>query len=139
MAALRAPGEQLVICGGRREGQLLSDVWAMNLAERMPFKRERVKGPNDIRGRGIGVWPNPSDGDVTVALTMQRRGAARVVFYDVMGRVVRVLCESEMPEGLHLLHWDGRDSRGSRVVSGVYFCSMVTDAFSHNKRVVIAR
>jgi hypothetical protein len=139
MAVLRVPGGQFVVCGGRREEQPLSDVWAMDIVDRMPLKRERVKGPEDKPGGGIGLWPNPSDGDVTISLTMQERGLARVVFYDVMGRVVRILYDCDTAPGLHLLHWDGRDSRGLTVVSGVYFCTILTDASSHNRRVVITR
>jgi flagellar hook assembly protein FlgD len=41
--------------------------------------------------------------------------------YDVTGREVRRLVQGAMPAGRHRAAWDGKDSRGARVASGVYW------------------
>jgi flagellar hook assembly protein FlgD len=46
----------------------------------------------------------------------------RMTIHDVAGRQVRELQTGEFPAGSHEAKWDGRDDRGVRVASGIYFC-----------------
>jgi hypothetical protein len=57
--------------------------------------------------------------------------------FDVAGRCVRVLVDSEVPAGQHQALWDGTDDRGSRVSSGAYFCRMDAGSFGATKRLVL--
>ena len=41
--------------------------------------------------------------------------------HDIAGRTVRVLFDDVASAGETSLRWDGRDSNGSEVASGVYF------------------
>ena len=47
--------------------------------------------------------------------------------FDVGGRLVRTLSDQTLEPGHHSLQWDGRDGRGARVDSGVYFYVLSTD------------
>ena len=47
--------------------------------------------------------------------------------FDVSGRLVRTLSDQTFEPGPHSLEWDGRDGRGARVDSGVYFYVLSTD------------
>jgi hypothetical protein len=68
------------------------------------------------------VWPNPSGSEVHVSYRVPPEGGAHAVaVYDAGGRVVRRLFSGTRPAGDHDLEWDGRDARGERVASGVYF------------------
>ncbi|MBC7185840.1 MAG: hypothetical protein H5U38_02280, partial [Calditrichaeota bacterium] len=40
--------------------------------------------------------------------------------YNVRGQLIALLCDQSQPAGRHKLVWDGRDSRGEPVGSGVY-------------------
>ena len=65
--------------------------------------------------------PNPFRGSSTLTLTVFAPGAhARVRVYDVSGRIVTTLTDRELAPGRHDLTWDGRDTSGARVASGVY-------------------
>jgi len=67
---------------------------------------------------GVVAYPNPSPGDVTIAVRGDRRlleHSLRVV--DVLGRVVQTL---EVGSGVTTLRWNGRDRVGREVASGVY-------------------
>ena len=44
--------------------------------------------------------------------------------HDVTGQLVRQLVAGEQPAGRHQVEWDGRNDRGKRVASGVYFCEL---------------
>lgn len=68
------------------------------------------------------VWPNPSGSETHVTYRVPPAGGAHAVdVYDAVGRLVRHLFSGTRPAGDHHLEWDGRDARGARVASGVYF------------------
>ena len=46
--------------------------------------------------------------------------------YDVRGRRVRTLARSVHAEGSNAVVWDGTDSRGRKVGSGIYFYRLRT-------------
>jgi hypothetical protein len=48
-------------------------------------------------------------------------GRAELALFDVTGRQVRMLIDGVVTPGWHAVTWDGRDDRGFRVPSGIYF------------------
>jgi hypothetical protein len=73
-------------------------------------------------------YPNPFNPVTTIGFTVPGtdKGTCRVslVIYDLKGRAVRRLLACELPAGFHRVVWDGRDDRGMKVASGVYFARM---------------
>ncbi len=65
--------------------------------------------------------PNPFRHSTTIRFDLPREGTAVLGIYDVAGRLVRRLLEARLPAGSHLAVWDGTDSNGQRLPSGVYF------------------
>ncbi len=63
----------------------------------------------------------------------------RVTVYGVDGAVVRVLSDGSYPAGAHRLMWDGRDGRGHRVPSGVYFLRVAGGGESVTRKLVLLR
>jgi hypothetical protein len=78
--------------------------------------------------------------DVFVSRAGDGSGAtARVAVYDVTGREVRVLFAGSLPaQGRHVT-WDGRDRRGGRVSSGVYFIRAVVGRDQTSRSVTLVR
>jgi serine protease len=64
---------------------------------------------------------NPGRGEVAVAFRTTRAGPVSARVYDTRGALVRTLTQGERPAGPHTLRWDGRNARGERAASGVYF------------------
>jgi hypothetical protein len=56
----------------------------------------------------------------TMRFDLKEAAAAEILIYSVDGRLVRRLSEA-LPNGESSLTWDGRDDRGARAASGVYF------------------
>jgi hypothetical protein len=65
--------------------------------------------------------PNPFRSGDRIEYALPLSGRARLVIYDVLGRMVRVLADGEQAAGQHHLAWDGRDEAGARVTNGLYF------------------
>jgi len=74
--------------------------------------------------RMAGAWPNPFNPQTTVAFDLAQADHARVLIYDLQGRVVRRLVDEALPAGRHTAVWQGRDDSGRSVASGVYFARL---------------
>ncbi len=58
--------------------------------------------------------------------------------YDNTGRLIKNLKKGKAPTGLNTVRWDGKDSYGNPVSSGIYFCQLITgDKTLTNKMVLI--
>jgi len=74
----------------------------------------------------LSVSPNPTSGMSCVSFSLPGPSIAGVVIYDLAGRAVAVLNETEMSGGSHEMVWDGRDESGESVPSGLYLCRLRT-------------
>ena len=63
----------------------------------------------------------------------------RSTVYDLLGREVVRLADGRLGPGHHRLVWDGRDSRGHMVPTGMYVVSMRTPEFGKNIKVLLLR
>lgn len=71
--------------------------------------------------RVAAIRPNPARGPVRIFLELGRTGLVQMEVYDLRGRRVREWALSgESTAGERVLVWDGRDSSGRGVASGVY-------------------
>ena len=99
---------------------LPAGLWLLN-------EGEVETGAPEIDGPRAGGWglsapaPEPARGEQRFLLSASRGVALDVTVHDVRGRVVRRLHGGELSGGVTALVWDGRDDRGRRVTSGVYF------------------
>jgi hypothetical protein len=65
--------------------------------------------------------PNPFGTGTTIRYSLPHEGKVALKVFDVGGRQVRTLVDTQVPAGAHAVTWDGRDNRGARLSSGVYF------------------
>jgi murein DD-endopeptidase MepM/ murein hydrolase activator NlpD len=76
-------------------------------------------------GRGItaleGNFPNPFNPSTTIEYVLAEPSAVMLAVFDTRGALVAVVDEGARASGRHTAEWDGRDARGNRVGSGVYF------------------
>jgi choice-of-anchor B domain-containing protein len=83
--------------------------------------------------------PNPAAHSTVFLLTLPAPAHARVAVYDFAGREVRVLHDGPASAGFTPFAWDGRDSRGRAVGSGVYWIRAVAGARSSERKLVWVR
>ncbi len=69
---------------------------------------------------------------------MPQSGArVSLVVYDVQGRVVRTLVDGAESAGAKSISWDGRDHRGQRVASGMYFYRLESSGKTFTKKMTL--
>jgi hypothetical protein len=76
--------------------------------------------------RLIGNYPNPFNPSTTIVFSVAKETQVILKVYDVLGREVKTLIEKRFQRGKYEFKWNGDDSRGNKVKSGVYFVEMVS-------------
>jgi hypothetical protein len=65
-------------------------------------------------------YPNPFNLSTTIQFALERRAAVELTVYNVLGQTIMSWQPGEVPAGIHLYVWDGRDPSGHELASGVY-------------------
>ncbi len=81
--------------------------------------------------------PNPFNPQTAIRFDLPQAETVRLEVYDVLGRKVRALIQSDLPPGIHRVIWNGRDSRGRQVGSGVYFYRLEAGAYTQTRRMLL--
>jgi hypothetical protein len=103
---------------------------AARLEGRLP-SGARVRAPIELEilgtpTKGVAIWPNPLNPRGTISFQAARPGKAVLRLYDVNGRLVRTLLNGNVDAGEVQVPFDGLDSRGRSLGSGVYFYTVRT-------------
>jgi hypothetical protein len=84
--------------------------------------------------------PNPFNPSTTIRFNIAEPSRVYLAVYDAMGREVRVLINRHMiSSGRYEILWDGLDSSGQLVASGVYVSHLKTPGLSDARRMVLVR
>ncbi|UCF05039.1 MAG: S8 family peptidase [bacterium] len=84
-------------------------------------------------------YPNPFNPTTTVDFSLREKVHVSLRLYNVSGQLVRILVDGIREPGIYRVPWDGRNERGSKVASGVYFYRMVTPHFRATKKMILIR
>jgi hypothetical protein len=101
-----------------------------------PVTGIRPPTPVDL---GLAAHPNPFNPRTTITYAVPSSGVAHLRLYDVEGRHVRTFVDGWTVAGEHLTTWDGRDSHGQVVASGVYFLRLDSAGHALTKRLVLLK
>jgi len=83
--------------------------------------------------------PNPFNPFTRIEFNLDRNTDVSLSIYDVTGRLVRSFYINNARKGNNLIVWDGTDSRGEKVSSGIYFCRLRTPVYSVSTKMVLLR
>ncbi len=83
--------------------------------------------------------PNPFAPSTTLSFTAPTQSRVTIGIYSVSGRRIAVLADREFEAGRHSVTWNGLDSRGAEVASGIYFVRMQADGFEASGKMTLLR
>jgi subtilisin-like proprotein convertase family protein len=89
--------------------------------------------------RLLGNSPNPFNPRTVVAFELARPGRVILKIYDLRGRLVRTLADTDLIAGRHEVIWDGLDRQGSPTASGVYFTEMRAEGTATFSKMTLVR
>jgi WD40 repeat protein len=107
------------------------------------------KGKFSTRWGTIKNWlgqnfPNPANPETWIPFSISKDGRVIIEIYDLSGRLIRRLDLGNLDAGTYVsrgraAYWDGRDERGERVASGIYFYSIKTPSYFDVRKLAIVR
>ena len=59
--------------------------------------------------------------------------------FNVLGQKVNTLVSEELPAGNHTIVWDGRNTQGESVSSGIYFYRITAGDFTQSKKMMMLK
>lgn len=111
-----------------------------------------VENPPDLitsvadRDPGIPVefalaqnYPNPFNPETTIKYNLARRTKVQIGIYNAMGQLVKMLVDEWQVEGGHTVVWQGQNSYGTAVSSGIYYLRMSADGFKDVRKMALLR
>ncbi|HEX9658434.1 MAG TPA: FlgD immunoglobulin-like domain containing protein [Bacteroidota bacterium] len=90
-------------------------------------------------------YPNPFNPATSIRFDVPEQSSVSIVIYDMLGREVTTLVNSEHPAGAYSIAWKGTDRNGSQVSSGTYYyriegrSSIGSTTFSDVKKMIMLR
>lgn len=84
-------------------------------------------------------YPNPFNATTEISFYLPNRGVASLTIYDITGRQVRRLVDSELESGVYSVVWDCTDDRQESLASGVYLYSLIFESNTISRRLVLLK
>lgn len=85
-------------------------------------------------------YPNPFNETTWIRIDVEADFRdASIAVYDINGRIVQMLFNGSLSRGCHTCRWDGRDSEGRRVGSGLYQIRVSMDEQYYGKKIILTR
>jgi len=86
-----------------------------------------------------GNFPNPFNPETLISFDLANDSPVLIEIYNVRGQRVRTLVNEDLTAGRHSVLWDGNDSSGRGVSSGVYFYRMNAGEVTSTRRMVLLK
>jgi len=81
-------------------------------------------------------YPNPFNPITNIGYTLLSPSNVTLAIYDVTGRIITTLKDTQQPIGYYDIKWNGRDKSGNDVSTGIYLCLLQADDYSKTIKIV---
>ncbi len=83
--------------------------------------------------------PNPFDELTKIRFELEMASDVELCLYNILGEEVRNLIDGPLGAGTHQAMWDGQDSRGKAVSSGVYFYRLRVGSSAQTRKMIFLK
>jgi hypothetical protein len=84
-------------------------------------------------------YPNPFNPTTNMEFALPQSGQVRIDVYDVTGTHVRTLINENMSAGNFRISWNGENTSGAKVASGMYLYRMVAGNYVMTKKMLMLK
>ena len=84
-------------------------------------------------------YPNPFNPATVLSYSVTPPSRIRLAVYNAKGEKVKILVDTFKPAGRHTAVWDGTDSNGTRLGTGVYVAEFVTPSYRQSRKMIFIR
>ena len=89
-------------------------------------------------------YPNPFNPDTWIPYQLKDASEVFIRIYNSRGQLIREMNLGYKPAGRYIkrdrsAYWDGRNSSGQEISSGVYFYAIQADDFTATKKMIVVQ
>lgn len=82
-------------------------------------------------------YPNPFNPETSIRFQLPQESRVILAIYNMMGQEIIRLVDGTVSAGVHEVRWDGRDSQGIKVPSGMYLYQFRAGEFNATKKMIL--
>ncbi len=87
----------------------------------------------------FSAFPNPFNPFTNLRYGMEAAGNVRIDVFNVKGQILKTFTRSHNQPGYYQVSWDGHDTNGRQLGTGVYFYRMTSGKYSSTKKMIMAK
>lgn len=84
-------------------------------------------------------YPNPFNPTTVIRFALPENGRVKIEIFNVLGQKITTLVDQYLTAGYKETGWDGKDSKGRAVGSGIYFYRIWTEKFTDVRKMVLLK
>ena len=84
-------------------------------------------------------YPNPFNMSTSIEYGLPEQCHVLITVYNILGQRVSTLIDGIEPAGLHQVEWNGTNSYGNTVASGVYIYRIVASSYVKSKKMILVK
>jgi hypothetical protein len=84
-------------------------------------------------------YPNPFNPTTTINFSIPKSGLVKLIIYNMLGQQIRTLVDKVVNIGNMSATWDGKDSRGMTVSSGIYLYRLTAGSFTAAHKMILLK
>ena len=85
------------------------------------------------------TYPNPFNPITTLRYNLPEDALVNITIYDMMGRVVKTMVNSQQNAGFKSLRWNATNDKGAPVSAGLYLYTIHAGEFRQTKKMVLLK
>ena len=84
-------------------------------------------------------YPNPFNPTTQIAVDLPEAATTEITVWNIMGQKVATLYAGDLNAGHHTLNFDGRDSNGKQLTSGMYLYRVAAGKYNATKKMTLMK
>ncbi len=87
-------------------------------------------------------YPNPFNPETTIKYTLppdKSIYSVKIKIYNVLGQLINTLINEPQSPGLHKIKWNGKNTAGQNMPSGIYFCVVEAGQIKATQKILLVR
>jgi len=84
-------------------------------------------------------YPNPFNPTTQIAVDLPEAATTEITVWNIMGQRVATLYKGDLNAGHHTLNFDGRDSNGKQLTSGMYLYRVAAGKYNATKKMTLMK
>jgi hypothetical protein len=84
-------------------------------------------------------YPNPFNPVTQIDYYIPKRNHVTILVYNLLGQKIKTLIDEAKPAGQYSITWDGNDTDGSEVATGIYFYYLRADDYVETRKMLLLK